>query len=107
MKITRNFSAFLIACFSIFVFSANFAKAAEGDCHLVYCYVPAPTVLGPVLNQTISGRLAIIGLTWKTTIVKVFLDGQELANGYNPKAAGDSLLETSGLVNKYQNPVFG
>ncbi len=35
-----------------------------------------------------------------------FLDGQELINGYNPKAAGSSLLETSGLVNKYENPIF-
>jgi len=78
MKITQKFSVFLIACLGVFIFSANFAKAAEGDCHLVYCYVPAPTVLGPVLNQTVSSRPAIIGLTWKTTIVKVFLDGQEL-----------------------------
>jgi hypothetical protein len=35
-----------------------------------------------------------------------FIDGQELINGYNPKAAGSSSLATSGLVNKYSNPVF-
>ncbi len=35
-----------------------------------------------------------------------FLDGQELISGYNPKAAGASSLETSGLVNNYENPVF-
>jgi len=35
-----------------------------------------------------------------------FTDGQELVNLYNPKAAGGSLLETSGLVNKYTNPLF-
>jgi hypothetical protein len=35
-----------------------------------------------------------------------FLDGEELINGYNPKMAGDSKLETSGLVNRYTNPIF-
>jgi hypothetical protein len=35
-----------------------------------------------------------------------FLDGQEIANGFNPKAAGNSLLATSGLVNIYSNPTF-
>jgi len=36
-----------------------------------------------------------------------FLDGEELVNGYNPKAASGAKLETSGLVNKYTNPLFG
>jgi len=35
-----------------------------------------------------------------------FLDGEELISGYNPKAGGGALLETSGLVNKYNNPVY-
>ncbi len=35
-----------------------------------------------------------------------FIDGQEIINGYNPKAAGSSLLKLSGLVNKYTNPIF-
>jgi len=35
-----------------------------------------------------------------------FIDGQEIINGYNPKAAGASSLELSGLVNKYTNPKF-
>jgi hypothetical protein len=35
-----------------------------------------------------------------------YLDGEELINGYNPKAAGGAKLETSGLVNKYTNPLF-
>ena len=35
-----------------------------------------------------------------------YLDGLELVSLYNPKAAGNSLLETSGLVNKYSNPLF-
>jgi hypothetical protein len=35
-----------------------------------------------------------------------YIDGQELAKLFNPKAAGSSLLEISGLVNKYTNPIF-
>ncbi len=35
-----------------------------------------------------------------------FIDGQEIIGGYNPKAAGTSLLSNSGLVNKYPNPIF-
>lgn len=35
-----------------------------------------------------------------------FVDGQELINGYNPKAAGSSLLANSGMVNTYSNPTF-
>ncbi|HDQ23022.1 MAG TPA: hypothetical protein ENN28_03570 [Candidatus Uhrbacteria bacterium] len=35
-----------------------------------------------------------------------FLDGEELIGGYNPKVGGGALLETSGLVNKYNNPVY-
>jgi hypothetical protein len=35
-----------------------------------------------------------------------FLDGDEVINGYNPKVAGGAKLETSGLVNKYSNPVY-
>lgn len=54
--------------------------AKESDCHLEHCLVPAPTVLGPTLNQTTSVRPDIIGLTWKTTVVKVYLDGVELKN---------------------------
>ncbi|MCX6785225.1 MAG: hypothetical protein NTZ18_00020 [Candidatus Komeilibacteria bacterium] len=55
--------------------------AKQGDCHLEHCLVPAPTVLGPKQNEIIStSRPAIIGLTWKTAIVKVYLDGQELLN---------------------------
>lgn len=35
-----------------------------------------------------------------------FIDGQEIINGYNPKAAGASLLENSGFAIKYSNPTF-
>jgi cell division septation protein DedD len=59
--------------------SLVFAK--EGDCHLEHCLVPSPTVLGPKQNEiTAQARPAIIGLTWKTTVVKVYLDGIELKN---------------------------
>ncbi|MFA5188452.1 MAG: hypothetical protein WC460_03765 [Patescibacteria group bacterium] len=35
-----------------------------------------------------------------------FLDGAELVNLYDPKAAGGALLENSGLINVYTNPNF-
>jgi len=35
-----------------------------------------------------------------------YIDGQELINLFNPKAAGASFLATSGLVNQYTNPIF-
>ncbi len=53
-------------------------SAAEGECHLKHCLVPAPTTFTPAENEVTSARPAITGLTWKTTVVKVFLDGVEL-----------------------------
>jgi len=35
-----------------------------------------------------------------------YLDGLEVAGGYNPKAASGALLDVSGLVNKYTNTIF-
>jgi hypothetical protein len=35
-----------------------------------------------------------------------YFDGEEVINDYNPKMAGNARLETSGLVNKYSNPVY-
>ncbi|MCX6745573.1 MAG: hypothetical protein NTX00_00975 [Candidatus Parcubacteria bacterium] len=35
-----------------------------------------------------------------------YLDGAEVINLFNPKVGGGALLETSGLVNKYSNPLF-
>ncbi|MCX6744249.1 MAG: hypothetical protein NTX82_01860 [Candidatus Parcubacteria bacterium] len=35
-----------------------------------------------------------------------YLDGDELVGGYNPKEGGGAALATSGLVNKYSNPLF-
>ncbi len=55
--------------------------AAEGECHLKHCLVPAPTILIPEDDETVTTtRPAIRALTWKTTVVKVFLDGIELKN---------------------------
>lgn len=56
------------------------AEAAEGDCHLKHCFVPAPTVYTPEMGQITAARPAITGLTWKTTVVKVYLDGNELTD---------------------------
>ena len=54
-------------------------QAAEGECHLKYCFVPAPTTYTPAMDEVASSRPAITGLTWKTAVVKVYLDGVELA----------------------------
>lgn len=57
------------------------AQAAEGECHLKHCLVPAPTILMPEDGETVTTtRPAIRALTWKTTVVKVFLDDVELKN---------------------------
>jgi len=55
--------------------------AFEGQCHLKHCFVPAPTILGPEQDDIVNIlRPGIKGLTWKTAIVKVYLDGIELPN---------------------------
>ncbi|MBU1037149.1 hypothetical protein KKF32_03885 [Patescibacteria group bacterium] len=70
----------------IFVFLGIFFKAQtiqadEGQCHLKHCLVPAPTIVMPEINTEVTSfRPAIRGLTWKTTVVKVYLDGKELTN---------------------------
>ncbi|HLD27431.1 MAG TPA: hypothetical protein VJB39_01125 [Patescibacteria group bacterium] len=65
--------------FLLLIFLPQASLAAEGDCHLKHCLVPAPTLYTPKAGQTASARPAITGLTWKTTVVKVYLDGVELA----------------------------
>jgi len=55
------------------------ALAYEGECHLKHCLVPSPTVLGPEQGDVVNTqRPGIKGLTWKTTVVKVFIDGIEV-----------------------------
>jgi len=53
--------------------------AAEGDCVADFCLVPAPTVLSLNNDQILdSGRLTLSGLAWKTTLVRIFVDGKEV-----------------------------
>lgn len=60
---------------------SNEALAAEGECHLKHCLVPAPTILNPEQGSVVdTQRPGIKGLTWKTTIVKVYIDGVEQTN---------------------------
>jgi len=52
-------------------------SSTEGICHINNCFVPAPTIVQPVNNQTIkTTRPVIRGLTWKRTLVDIYLDGQ-------------------------------
>lgn len=68
----------LVAISAIFT---NNALAKEGDCHFDNCFVPAPTVLFPQNNSLVwQKRPVISGLTWKSTIVEVYLDDQLLPN---------------------------
>ena len=72
---------FLPALLAVFIFSFNLpaAHAAQGECHLENCLVPSPTILLPKINSiNSSGQINLVGLTWKRTVVKVYLDGQEL-----------------------------
>ena len=61
---------------AIFFFNVNSIKA-EGICHINQCFVPAPTIVVPENNSIINERKpAIRGLTWKRTLVDIYLDGQ-------------------------------
>lgn len=60
----------------VFFFYINEIKA-EGICHINNCFVPAPTIVIPENNFiTKETRPAIRGLTWKRTLVDIYLDGQ-------------------------------
>ncbi len=70
-------AALFLFCFSI----TPYVQAYEGECHLKNCLVPAPTVLMPEDGAVVTtARPEIRGLTWKRTVVKVYIDDQELAN---------------------------
>jgi len=74
-------TGFLILTFLVIPLPFDKAKAAEGECHLKHCLVPAPTILGPKQGEVVATlRPGIKGLTWKTTVVKVFIDGVEITN---------------------------
>lgn len=70
----KNFFYIFIIIFLILI--AKTAKA-EGICHINNCFVPAPTIVLPANNQLMTEiRPAIQGLTWKRTLVDIYLDGQ-------------------------------
>jgi hypothetical protein len=75
----KTFFVIGLFLFLLLIFLPKVSLAAAGDCHLKHCLVPAPTVYTPQVEQTASARPAITGLTWKTTVVKVYLDGVELS----------------------------
>ncbi|MDP2586235.1 MAG: hypothetical protein Q8P32_00470 [Candidatus Komeilibacteria bacterium] len=80
MKKLITLGGILVGLFLIIIFyQPASVLAAQGDCHLEHCLVPAPTVYLPD-NQTVivGNNLNVVGLTWKRTIVKVYLDGVEL-----------------------------
>jgi hypothetical protein len=79
MKLFIKQSLFLISFFLLFLTLPFFAQAKEGECANLPCFVPAPTIILPENNSFISSGY-ITGLTWKTTFVKIFVDGQELNN---------------------------
>lgn len=77
----KKFLLLLLIAITLVAVYPNKIFAAEGECHLKHCLVPAPTVFGPEQNAEVSSQRPVIyGLTWKTTKVKVFLDGQELTD---------------------------
>lgn len=81
MKKLVTLSGILAGFFLIIIFyQPSSVLAAEAGCHLEHCLVPAPTVYLPK-NQTVivGNNLNVVGLTWKRTIVKVYLDGIEVS----------------------------
>ncbi len=49
----------------------------EGICHINNCFVPAPTIVIPQDNSSYQEpRPVIRGLTWKRTLVDIYLDGK-------------------------------
>lgn len=63
----------LIVC-SFFI-NANKLRAEE-ICHIDHCFVPAPTIVIPENNKIFFTNPAIQGLTWKRTLVDIYLDGE-------------------------------
>jgi len=80
-KKTLLLAILLIVSCGLFVFAGG-VRAKEGDCHLNFCFIPAPTVISKIDNQVFAHdeKIIVSGLTWKTTVVKVFVDGQEIKN---------------------------
>jgi predicted nucleic acid-binding Zn ribbon protein len=67
---------FILLIGGFFFFNINQIQA-EGICHIRHCFIPAPTIVVPENNIiTAEKRPAVRGLTWKRTLVDIYLDGQ-------------------------------
>jgi len=74
----------LLFVLSFFLFGISKIKAeglvpsnTEGICRINNCFVPAPTIVIPKNNSSLSEIRPIIrGLTWKRTLVDIYLDGK-------------------------------
>ncbi|MBT3690508.1 hypothetical protein HOE31_03885 [bacterium] len=73
-------SGLLLSLFLLLLLLPTKTFALEGDCIVKYCFVPAPTILVPE-NDSVVGKLPVFrALTWKPTIVKLFVDDIEVEN---------------------------
>jgi hypothetical protein len=81
LKETLLLAILIIISCGLFFFAGG-VLAKEGDCHLDFCLIPAPTVISKIDGQVFAydEKIVVSGLTWKTTIVKVFVDGKEIKN---------------------------
>lgn len=67
----------LISLFFLISFIVAQQAKAEGRCHINNCFVPAPTIVVPINNTELTEtKPGIRGLTWKRTLVDIYLDGQ-------------------------------
>ena len=75
------FSGGITIALFLLLMQSQTVLAREGECHLKHCLVPSPTILMPADNATVNtARPVIRGLSWKTALVRVYIDGRELAN---------------------------
>lgn len=80
-KILYYLGGVVVTLFLLLFSQTNYVLAQEGECHLKHCLVPAPTILMPADGDVVyTSRPEIRGLSWKTTIVKVYVDDIELEN---------------------------
>lgn len=90
----RQWLAILLIILGFTIFQINQAKAeelvpslraeasqaegnTEGICHINNCFIPAPTIVVPENNSSfLDTRPIVRGLTWKRTLVDLYLDGE-------------------------------
>lgn len=80
----RQWLAILLLVLGFAIFQINRAKAegqalsnTEGICHINNCFIPAPTIVIPENNSSfLDTRPIVRGLTWKRTLVDLYLDGE-------------------------------